>query len=273
MNLYFLTLTILFGAVPTFPTGYADIQPQAAEVSPSPSTPCPQGMVEIEWDYCPTVRQTCLRWVCPDGSPGCGPGKHFMNRCGEYQNPSVCLASKRVHKHFCIDQFEYPNVRGQVPRSWMSWYDADKTLKAEGKRICTNSEWTMACEGQDMHPLPYGNGYIRDRTACNFDNPLTLDVFKAKRPGDETAQRLDSMLVPSGSMSRCVSPYGIYDMPGNVDEWVINETGKPYVSGLKGGHIFGVRNACRPMTEAHGPTFSWYESSVRGCKSISNDRE
>jgi len=121
-----------------------------------------------------------------------------------------------------------------------------------------------------MKPYPYGDGYHRDRTACNIDNavPENVDVFKSRSPHDEMTQRLNAMLVPSGSMKSCVSPFGVFDMVGNIDELVVNETGHPYKSGLMSGHIFGVRNACRPMTEAHNEDFGWYETGSRCCQSV-----
>lgn len=57
---------------------------------------------------------------------------------------------------------------------------------------------------------------------------------------------------PSGARPGCVNSYGVHDMTGNVDEWVLNEQGlvneSPRRSGLKGGHWGPVRNRCRPMT-------------------------
>jgi len=89
--------------------------------------------------------------------------------------------------------------------------------------------------------------------------------MKVSSVNSDVGQALHNMLVLSGSKEQCVSDWGVYDMPGNVDEWVVNESGKPFVSGLMGGHVFGVRNASRPMTDAHGPTFSWYETGTRCC--------
>lgn len=113
-----------------------------------------------------------------------------------------------------------------------------------------------------MRPYPYGDGYHRDKAACNFDNDETgVNVFQDSRD----VRLLDRFLKPSGSMPRCVSPFGVYDMPGNLDEFVVNESGRPYKSGLMGGHVFGVRNACRPMTDGHNEAFSWYETTARCC--------
>jgi sulfatase modifying factor 1 len=232
---------------------------------------CAEGMVEIEGDYCPVVEEKCLTWVDVHGaaSKEAIPKPGQSGRCGEFQSPTKCLSKNKIHVHYCIDAYEYPNVPGQRPQSWMTWYSAKAALEAEDKRMCSASEWTFACEGEAMQPYPYGDGYHRDSTACNFDNlrPKGLDVFQSKRPGDTASLWLDSMLVPAGSMERCVSPFGVHDMVGNIDEWVHGENGQRR-SLLKSGHIFGVRNACRPVTDGHGPTFGWYETGTRGCSDV-----
>lgn len=242
---------------------------QALSVPTAPT--CPNNMALVEGDYCPGVVQTCLQWVDSNGSniPPPEPGK--TGRCGVWKFPSRCITPK-VHKKFCIDIYEYPNVKGQRPKSWVSWYDAKALCEAQGKRLCGRSEWTFACEGPNMQPYPYGDGYHRNRQTCNFDNAMTknIDVFRARRPNDEMSKVLDDMLHTSGDMDKCVSPFGVYDMVGNIDEWIYSEGTGPYDSGLMSGHIFGVRNACRPMTEIHGPTFSWYETGFRCCSSTSN---
>lgn len=241
------------------------------------STHCPADMVEIDGDYCSNEEQVCLYNVDNEGNRLPGPGD-AGKACGEYQNPTRCLSNK-VRMHYCIDKFEWPNKEGQRPQDWMTFFDAKKAVESVGKRLCTHKEWTLAAEGPNMHPLPYGDGYHRDRTACNFDNPMPkgLDVKQSKRPDDATSQRLRDMLVPSGSKPRCVSDFGVHDMPGNIDEWVVNESSQDLCinktsgncrSGLMGGHIWHVRNASRPMTTAHGAGFSWYETGVRACKDI-----
>lgn len=236
---------------------------------------CPSDMVEVDGDYCPNEEQHCLYNTDLQNKRKPGPAD-LTWACGEY-TPSKCL-SGTVHMHFCIDKYEWPNKEGQVPQDWMTWYDAKKAVESVGKRLCTHKEWSLAAEGPDMHPLPYGDGFHRDGTICNFDNDPNLNVaMQSKKPDDEASKKLRALLVPSGSKPNCASDFGVYDMAGNIDEWVVNESSNDLCenkssgncrSGLMGGHIWHVRNASRPMTTAHGAGFGWYETGARACKDI-----
>lgn len=66
-----------------------------------------------------------------------------------------------------------------------------------------------------------------------------------------------------GARARCKSAYGVFDMTGNVDEWVVNEAGVPFRNGLKGGYWRPARDRCRPMTTVHGEDFSFYQIGFR----------
>jgi sulfatase modifying factor 1 len=237
-----------------------------AKVGPAPAvlqtaTACPPEMVEIDGDYCPYVEQKCVRWL--------DPATHLQ--CAEFDklaNSGKC-AMKTEHKHFCVDRYEWPNKAGAMPVSMASWNDAKASCDALGKRLCSDTEWTLSCEGQDHRPYPYGEGYARDDQACNIDKPYILPdavkIFDPKTAAGELA-RLDQR-EPSGSRNSCVSPYGVHDMVGNVDEWVVNvsQAGKPFQSGLKGGYWGPVRTRCRPMTTAHDEKFRYYQIGFRCC--------
>ncbi|HEX4447244.1 MAG TPA: SUMF1/EgtB/PvdO family nonheme iron enzyme [Polyangiaceae bacterium] len=223
--------------------------------------PCPPEMVEVEGDYCPYVEQKCLRWLDPE----------TKLQCAEFDKTATSsrCSMKTQHKSFCIDRYEWPNKVGALPRYMASWYEAKQSCEATGKRLCSDTEWTLACEGEDRRPYPYGDGYARDQAACNIDKPYIWPrperVYDPKTSSDELA-RLDQREA-SGARAACVSPYGVHDMVGNVDEWVLNvsQGGKPHLSGLKGGYWGPVRTRCRPMTTAHDETFRYYQIGFRCC--------
>lgn len=223
---------------------------------------CPPDMVEVEGDYCPVLPpRKCLHWL--------DPATHLQ--CAEFEhdaNSATCL-TKTQHKKFCIDRYEWPNRSGALPEYMASWYDAKASCESIGKRLCNDTEWTLACEGPERKPYPYGDGYTRDAAACNIDKPYIIPdapkIFDPKTSAAELA-RLDQR-EPSGSRQACVSPYGVHDMTGNVDEWVVNvsQDGHPFESGLKGGYWGPVRTRCRPMTTAHNQSFRYYQIGFRCC--------
>ena len=222
---------------------------------------CGENQVEVEGDYCPALEQKCLRWMDPETT--------IPRRCSEFAPTGKCQ-TKTVKKHFCIDKYEDPNKVGAMPVVMKTWYEAGDACKAQGKRLCGDSEWTLACEGQERLPYPYG--YERNSEACNIDKPhpavneIALGSADKKVRDAEVARLWQGET--SGSRESCQSPYGAMDMTGNVDEWVVNEGGMPYKSGLKGGYWGPVRDRCRPMTTAHYEQFSFYQIGFRCCADI-----
>ena len=212
---------------------------------------CPADMALIEGSFCTEVTQTCDK-------------KRHPWQCAEFAKPTVCTG-KEEPRRYCIDRYEYPNKKGELPVVMQSWYDAERQCKAEHKRLCKDSEWTLACEGPERLPFPYG--YVRNAQLCPIDKPSPKVNEKrlfSKKHGAEELARLDQR-ERSGERAGCVSPYGVHDLTGNVDEWVVNESGHPYSSSLKGGNWGEYRNACRPATRGHAEGFRYYQMGFRCC--------
>ena len=232
----------------------------ASDALPSEDA-CPPDMVEVEGEYCPLIEQRCLRWV----------DSATKLQCAEFEKTprSTHCPLKTQHKHFCIDRYEWPNKLGAMPTFMASWKEAKASCEGVGKRLCGDTEWTLACEGPERQPYPYGDGYARDAQACNVDKPYVWPrperIYNVQTEDDELS-RLDQR-EPSGTRPACVSPYGVHDMVGNVDEWVLNvsQFGRPHLSGLKGGYWGPVRTRCRPMTTGHDETFRYYQTGFRCC--------
>lgn len=225
----------------------------AARVAPLPSPPpvCFDDMILIEGSFCTEVVQTCEKHRHPW-------------QCAVFASPTVCKGKEEARR-YCIDTYEFPNKKGGLPVVMQTWYDAKTTCESQHKRLCTDSEWTLACEGPERLPFPYG--YERDASLCAIDKPsLKVDEKKlfSKKHGREEVARLDQR-EPSGAREKCVSAYGVHDLTGNVDEWVVNETGHPFRSSLKGGNWGEYRNACRPATRGHAEGFRYYQMGFRCC--------
>lgn len=232
--------------------------PEPLSEPPPPASLCPAGMVYVSGDYCPGLAHTCKRYL-----------DEKKDRCGDFHESSRCLGPT-VPKQFCVDTYEYPNRAGEKPLLAVDWNTAVRLCAEADKRLCTADEWTLACEGDGRLPYPYG--YARNKEACNIDKPYILpnDLAYAD-PLQRAAEvaRLDQS-EPSGNRASCVSPFGVFDMTGNTDEWVEYERGSltqsPYRSGLKGGYWGPVRNRCRPITATHNPWHSGYQIGLRCCR-------
>jgi formylglycine-generating enzyme required for sulfatase activity len=221
----------------------------------------------VEGSYCPAAEQTCLAWNEVNVR-----GVTERNQCRTYREPSRCLSPRRTPMRFCMDAYEWPNERSAVPRTLVSWLEARELCAAAGKRLCTEIEFTFACEGEALRP--HVHGFERDPTKCNYDReyrPRTFpflrhDACLADARCKEALAAIDQR-VPSGSMPACVSEDGVFDLNGNVNEWVdVGGRIPGKRAGLMGGWWGPVRDRCRPITTFHPEGDFGYEVGFRCCK-------
>ena len=204
-------------------------------------------MVHVTGEYCPALEHECLRWLDPD--------KAIVRRCAEYKRKSQCRSRDTVQLNFCIDRNEFTKVGEQLPTSDVSWRQAKALCEERGKRLCTEHEWTLACEGPQRLPYPYG--WERDATRCNIDRQDLLSRGELK-----------DHRKPAADFPGCLSPYGVHNLTGNVGEWVQIETAPPpFRSGGKGGWWGPLRNRCRAVTTGHNEFFHQIQIGFRCCKS------
>lgn len=237
---------------PAGPAAHHAVSREPSETEPSTPLPetsepgvCPPGMMFAEGQHCLYWEQQCLRWDDPIGQPS-------KRVCAEFKKPSTCTSGRHAMR-FCIDRDEFVLPGEQVPVRAVSWTQADLMCTSIGKRLCTNQEWEFACEGEEGLPYPYG--YERAPALCNQDRILRDGRWHANRDMREA------------SHATCVSPFGVRDMVGNVDEWVRQPWAKPGKrSELRGGWWMTGRNRCRANTAHHDEKYSGIQTGFRCCR-------
>ncbi len=184
------------------------------------------------------------------------------------------------------------SAAGVYPQGYISRVEAQRACHNAGKRLCTWLEWRRACQGPHWRRYPYGNRGKRGR--CNTGKEHLLHKFFGKKGWkyDEhfNSPRLNQepgFLAKSGAYEQCQTEAGVFDMAGNLHEWVstmvtesfvermeaedIERLEQPWVvgNGMFLGGFYSTTDqhgaGCFYTTIAHEPNYHDYSTGFRCC--------
>ncbi|MEK6625112.1 MAG: SUMF1/EgtB/PvdO family nonheme iron enzyme [Bdellovibrionota bacterium] len=183
--------------------------------------------------------------------------------------------------HFCMDRFEAPNQEGIKPFVAQTATDGEEWCRSKSKRLCKENEWLWACEGVEKRKYPYGPNYLpggcNDQKIWRSPNWSLIQQYPGQA-GTREVVRLDQA-EHAGAFFECTTPEGVYDLGGNVSEWV--ERTEPhtsqfkhvmmgcYWSGCYAGHRGKEFSICRGANAGHPGIrgeFRTYEAGFRCCR-------
>jgi sulfatase modifying factor 1 len=162
------------------------------------------------------------------------------------------------------------SARGVLPQAYVSYEDARAACDRAGKRLCRRAEWRRACRGSVDTKYPYGDRRRRDH--CNDAGVEPLAALHGRT--SEATWGFDVMndpalhLVPgsvarTGRFTRCASEEGVFDLVGNLHEWIDDPEGT-----LVGGFFLDTESlgrGCDYEAIGHDARYRDYSTSFRCC--------
>ncbi len=165
--------------------------------------------------------------------------------------------------------------KGVVPQAYLSQKTARAACSAAGKRLCTLSEWKVACRGEHDTRFPYGATY--QNAACNVrGHHHAAAILWGDASRGHWDPRLNQVEVDgvalvklTGDTSTCRSAWGddgIYDMVGNLDEWVDDPSTKGTFVG--GFYARDTTRGCDAKISEHPAVFFDFSTGARCCADL-----
>lgn len=179
---------------------------------------CPEEMVELSngsKSFCIDRYENYIIGYSKDGKSYRYSPKYesVIKKDGKYYPGNI------FNKSDLKDKIYARSAKGMVPTDNISWLEADIACKNSGKRLCKEEEWNFACSGEKKQNYPYGNEYNED--FCNS--------FEYNK------KRNQLTILPAGYIEKCNNGKGVFDLSGNLWEWIDGTDSSKSLKLVKGG--------------------------------------
>ena len=215
---------------------------------------CPEGMASIKGKYCIDKFEASTVEILPGGKTR--PHSPFEAVEG--------LKVKAVSR------------RGVKPQAHISRNEAEAACKNAGKRLCTLDEWRTACRGEKDLPFPYGDKYEQGKCNIFREGHPAMELHNNASIGhsdprlNQVKKNGKPLLRRTGETASCASVWeddAIYDMVGNLDEWIDDPEGT-FVGGF---FSRSKKDGCASTITAHPYEYFDYSTGTRCCKELGED--
>jgi hypothetical protein len=224
----------------------------------------------------PSVRPTPNDGLVEEpGDPGCPPGMarvgalcidRFEASLVSATNPSVSLSP---YHNPGATSARAVSIRYAGPQGYIDQVRAKCACTNAGKRLCTSEEWLAVCRGGQSWTYPYGparepgrcNDDRRQHVAFEFFGTTASWVFS--EIDNACLSQLPASLDLAGENEGCQTPTGVYDLMGNLHEWIDDSTGI-----FRGGFFDDTvinGEGCLYRTTAHNVGHWDYSTGFRCC--------
>jgi sulfatase modifying factor 1 len=184
---------------------------------------------------------------------------------------------------------------GVFPQGYVSRLESASACENAGKRLCKLTEWYRSCTGARGWTYPYGK--TEQPNVCNTKKVHLLTHFFGGDPhgwaydahfNSPLLDQQPGFLAETGAYVGCASEEGVYDLVGNLHEWVSNaidreladqvpfignvhnKLGKLPENGIFMGGFFSTGSehgeGCTYLTIGHEPKYHDYSTGFRCCR-------